>query len=62
VVSDLDRSLDLYRALLEPLGYVSVTEIVVTALASTTLPFRRRHARSSTSACDGCAGNPLARP
>jgi catechol 2,3-dioxygenase-like lactoylglutathione lyase family enzyme len=28
VVSDLDRSLELYRALLEPLGYVRATEIV----------------------------------
>jgi catechol 2,3-dioxygenase-like lactoylglutathione lyase family enzyme len=28
VVSDLDRSLKLYRALLEPLGYVRATEIV----------------------------------
>jgi len=28
VVSDLDRSLELYRALLQPLGYVLATEIV----------------------------------
>jgi glyoxylase I family protein len=28
VVSDLDRSLELYRALLEPLGYVRAGEIV----------------------------------
>ena len=28
VVSDLDRSLELYRALLEPLGYVRASEIV----------------------------------
>lgn len=28
VVSDLDRSLELYRALLEPLGYVWASEIV----------------------------------
>ena len=28
VVSDLERSLELYRALLEPLGYVQASEIV----------------------------------
>jgi catechol 2,3-dioxygenase-like lactoylglutathione lyase family enzyme len=28
VVSDLDRSLAFYRALLEPLGYLRVSEIV----------------------------------
>jgi catechol 2,3-dioxygenase-like lactoylglutathione lyase family enzyme len=28
VVSDLDRSLELYRALLEPLGYLRTSEIV----------------------------------